>query len=77
MSFICNYGSRTVNFSWISTTDGRPCRPQSLVKLHAWAIKTANIKIATNNFLINIFFCVFFLFSYLHQKISYARSYEF
>ena len=45
MSFVCDYGSRTVSFSSISKTDGRPCRPQSLLKLHAWAIQTANIEL--------------------------------
>ena len=30
MSFICDYGSRTVSFSSISTTEGRSRRPQLL-----------------------------------------------
>ena len=49
MSFNCDHGSRAIGFSSISTTDGRSRRPQSLPKLHAWAIQTANIKIAIDN----------------------------
>ena len=55
MSFICDKGSRTVSFSSISTTDGRSRRPHSLLKLHAWAIQTANIKLPLTLFYIYIY----------------------
>ena len=78
MSFSCNCGSRAVILSLISTTDGRSRRPQSLLKLHASAISSVNIKKCHRQFnvLINIVVVVF-IFIYLHQIISYARSYEF
>ena len=65
MNFNCDYGSRVVSFSSITTTDSWSRKPQSLPKIHTWAIQS------TNDWLVN---GIIILYNHLHKLISYAGS---